>query len=160
MTGTPGYDKRRTAALVRWCDSAQTQLSAVGLLDGKALTTNKLLNRLLGMPVETQGQIFAYFTTILDKVIADAKKEGKYDATGIIKPGCESIEFRCGLVWSHAGFTPANRACRRHAADCDGFTQWDIIGRSQPRHQQLLNMSCLLCAFACVLCAAAGIPLS
>jgi hypothetical protein len=28
------------------------------------------------------------------QVVSDAKKEGKYDATGIIKPGCESIEFR------------------------------------------------------------------
>lgn len=28
------------------------------------------------------------------QVVAVAKKEGKYDATGIIKPGCESIEFK------------------------------------------------------------------
>lgn len=32
--------------------------------------------------------------SLLTQVVADAKKEGKYDATGIIKPGCESIEFR------------------------------------------------------------------
>jgi len=39
------------------------------------------------------------------QVVAVAKKEGKYDATGIIKPGCESIEFRwvvnsCTEVWT------------------------------------------------------------
>jgi hypothetical protein len=90
----------------RWCDAAQVQLSAVGLLNGKGLSTNKLLNRLLGMHVEMQGQIFGYFSTtlghhircflccLLSQVVADAKREGKYDATGIIKPGCDSIEFR------------------------------------------------------------------
>jgi len=68
LTGTPGYQARRTAVMMRWCDAAQIQLSAVGLLNGKALSTNKLLNRLLGMHVELQGQIFGYFSTILDKV--------------------------------------------------------------------------------------------
>jgi hypothetical protein len=35
-----------------------------------SVTTNKLLNRLLGMRVEMQGQIFSYFDTILRKVCA------------------------------------------------------------------------------------------
>lgn len=152
------YTNRRLAVLARWCDAVQDQLGAVGLADGKSVSTNKLLNRLLGLRVELQGQIFGYFSTILDKVrggwcvcirregrgeagreegtqgrrevcrscmplscvtlslphcvtltcvavspsppqtspqvVAVAKKEGRYDATGIIKPGCESIELR------------------------------------------------------------------
>lgn len=68
LAGTNAYTIRRQAAMIRWCDAAQVQLSAVGLLNGKALSTNKLLNRLLGMHVEMQGQIFGYFSTILDKV--------------------------------------------------------------------------------------------
>lgn len=66
--GTTAYTIRREAALRRWCDSAQIQLSAVGLLNGKQCSTNKLLNRLLGMHVELQGQVFGYFSTILDQV--------------------------------------------------------------------------------------------
>jgi hypothetical protein len=54
--------------LARWCDAAQSQLAAVGLADGKPVSTNKLLNRLLGLRVELQGQTFGYFSTILDKV--------------------------------------------------------------------------------------------
>jgi hypothetical protein len=35
-----------------------------------------------------------YCCLLLFQVVADAKREGRYDATGIIKPGCESIEFK------------------------------------------------------------------
>ena len=39
----------------------------------------KFLNRILGMEVEIQNSLFAYFTNTLGKIIMDAKKEGKWD---------------------------------------------------------------------------------
>lgn len=43
-------------------------------------TMTKFMNRLLCVKVSDQNVIFSYFTAILDKVIAQAKKEGRYDS--------------------------------------------------------------------------------
>lgn len=58
--------------LRRWCVSASLELAAVGL-DGSrirsgALNINTVLNRLLGMRVAMQAQVFGYFSAIMDKV--------------------------------------------------------------------------------------------
>jgi hypothetical protein len=67
--GTLAHTTRRRAAMRRFCATAQVEMDAAGLLKGeKSPSINKLLNRLLGMHVSVQEQIFAYFTTILDKV--------------------------------------------------------------------------------------------
>lgn len=68
--GTEGYNNRRRAVLNRWCGKAALLLESAGLLGGKAktVTIHMLLNRLLGMRVEMQGQLFGYFSAILDKV--------------------------------------------------------------------------------------------
>eukprot|EP00775_Hariotina_reticulata_P014308 gene14308-35_t len=112
--GTPEHTARRATTLSRWCQAAVRQMSSVGLMDkpeaamAAALSNrrskaggpsiNTLLNRMLGLQVAMQGQLFAYFTTILDKVVSNAKKEGKYESTSIIKPGCESISLRSSTV--------------------------------------------------------------
>jgi hypothetical protein len=68
-TGTIAHSARRKAAMRRFCGTAQLDMDAAGLLKGeKNPSINRLLNRLLGMHVSVQEQIFAYFTTILDKV--------------------------------------------------------------------------------------------
>jgi hypothetical protein len=51
-------------------------------------TINTLLNRMLGLQVAMQGQLFAYFTSILDKV------RGSGSALHI----CCSVHDRCGCT--------------------------------------------------------------
>jgi hypothetical protein len=67
--GTPSYFARLKAFLSRWCNKASNLLEAVGLLGkGKSVSIHMLLNKLLGMRVEMQGQLFSYFSAIMDKV--------------------------------------------------------------------------------------------
>jgi hypothetical protein len=67
--GTSGYADRREAHLSRWCNKASPLLEAVGLQGkGKSASIHMLLNKLLGMRVEMQGQLFSYFSAIMDKV--------------------------------------------------------------------------------------------
>ncbi|WIA42573.1 hypothetical protein OEZ86_008551 [Tetradesmus obliquus] len=90
--GTAGYTARREAFLDRWCDKASALLVSAGLVGSKkGASVHALLNKLLGMRVEMQGQLFGYFSAILDKVVSAAKKSGKYEGNGIIKPGCDII---------------------------------------------------------------------
>jgi hypothetical protein len=37
---------------------------------------NRLLNRLLAVPVEMQGQVFGHFSALTDALVAQAKKNG------------------------------------------------------------------------------------
>lgn len=74
-------------------DDLSNALAGVGLLeeeiDGLAKTRTmkdkdktdiaKFLNRILGLKVKLQNQLFKYFMDSMDKVISDAKKSGKYD---------------------------------------------------------------------------------
>jgi len=39
----------------------------------------KFMNRILGMEVEKQNAVFAFFTDTLNAIIAEAKKMGEYD---------------------------------------------------------------------------------
>eukprot|EP00878_Enallax_costatus_P040094 GHUV01046079.1.p1 GENE.GHUV01046079.1~~GHUV01046079.1.p1 ORF type:complete len:621 (+),score=132.82 GHUV01046079.1:286-2148(+) len=99
--GTPEYSSRRHAVLNRWCSAASIELNAVGLGANKTkngIAINTVLNRLLGMRVAMQAQFFGYFSTILDKVVSKAKKDGTYEGTGIIKPGCDKITLRSSEV--------------------------------------------------------------
>jgi hypothetical protein len=67
--GTFEYSNRRKACLSRWCDKASRLLVSVGLLGkGKGASVHMLLNKLLGIRVEMQGQLFSYFSAIMDKV--------------------------------------------------------------------------------------------
>lgn len=67
--GTAGYAARREAFLDRWCDKASALLLSAGLVGSKkGASVHALLNKLLGMRVEMQGQLFGYFSAILDKV--------------------------------------------------------------------------------------------
>ena len=40
---------------------------------------SKFLNRLLGLEVSLQNALFQYFTSTLDAVIQQAKRNGRYD---------------------------------------------------------------------------------
>ncbi len=40
---------------------------------------SKFLNRILGMEVEMQNHLFAYFTSTLEAIIQQARRDGKYD---------------------------------------------------------------------------------
>ena len=52
-----------------------------GCVDLFADATNisKFLNRLLGIPVKLQNQLFNYFTDTLGVLLVQAKRMGKYD---------------------------------------------------------------------------------
>lgn len=69
VAGTLAYSFRRQAAMDRWCLKAAVLFEAVGLYgSNKTPTVHMLLNKLLGMKVEMQGQVFGYFSAILEKV--------------------------------------------------------------------------------------------
>ncbi|XP_022110300.1 protein strawberry notch homolog 1-like isoform X2 [Acanthaster planci] len=58
----------------------------VPVLDKDSSNMSKFLNRILGMEVEMQNQLFAYFTATLDAIVQQAKRDGKYDM-GILDIG-------------------------------------------------------------------------
>ncbi|KAK9863620.1 hypothetical protein WJX84_004264 [Apatococcus fuscideae] len=62
------------------------------------LQVNKLLNRLLCIPLELQAKIFSCFSAMLDYQIREAKRNGRYDECGIVKPGCKQVEFTSSEV--------------------------------------------------------------
>mgnify|MGYP001807657591 CR=1 FL=1 len=62
----------------------------LGGLVSLASCTNSHYDVATSLPIH-----FLLHCRLLLQVVADAKRDGKYDATGIIKPGCESIELRC-----------------------------------------------------------------
>jgi hypothetical protein len=85
-------------------DKITTALIGVGLLhrsepagridlDKDATNISKFLNRLLGIPVKLQNQLFNYFTDTLGVLLLQAKKMGKYDG-GILDfgSGGENVE--------------------------------------------------------------------
>ncbi|XP_038054684.1 protein strawberry notch homolog 1-like [Patiria miniata] len=58
----------------------------VPVLDKDFNNMSKFLNRILGMEVEMQNQLFAYFTATLEAIVQQAKRDGKYDM-GILDIG-------------------------------------------------------------------------
>lgn len=65
-------------------------------LEKDSTTLPRFLNRLLGVPVRLQNQLFAYFTDSLANIIKKAKRTGSWDG-GIRGEGTGSIT---GLVIS------------------------------------------------------------
>ena len=60
---------------------------------------SKFLNRILGMHVEKQNQLFKYFSDTLNAIIQGAKRSGRYDQ-GILDVGT-TLEDRVELVRTH-----------------------------------------------------------
>ena len=48
-------------------------------LEKEATTMSRFLNRILGLPVGLQNQLFAYFMDTLAAVIKQAKRAGSWD---------------------------------------------------------------------------------
>jgi len=55
-------------------------------VEKEATILSKFLNRLLGLPFHAQNALFSYFTSIIDKLIKQAKDNGTFDA-GILDLG-------------------------------------------------------------------------
>lgn len=55
-------------------------------LDKDATTMSRFLNRILGLPVKLQNQLFSYFSDTLAAVIQQAKRTGRWDG-GILDYG-------------------------------------------------------------------------
>lgn len=53
---------------------------------GPSGDVSKLLNRLLGVPVKLQGNIFAFFMALQDAEIREAKRLGTFDQSAISTP--------------------------------------------------------------------------
>ena len=62
--------------------------SAMGAIsiDKDASTMSRFLNRILGLPVQLQNQLFAYFSDTLAAVVQRAKRTGHWDG-GILDFG-------------------------------------------------------------------------
>ena len=64
---------------------------------------SKFLNRILGMQVELQNALFAYFTETLTTIILQAKRNGRWDM-GILGAykGFRVVSIYCiTLKWAH-----------------------------------------------------------
>ena len=62
---------------------------------------SKFLNRILGMEVEMQNHVFAYFMSSLEAIIQQAKRDGKYDMGILGKPTSETVEEK--HHWTNRG---------------------------------------------------------
>ena len=60
-------------------------------LEKDSTTLSRFLNRLLGLPVGLQNQLFAYFTDTLASIIKQAKRAGSWD--GGIRGGESTLHF-------------------------------------------------------------------
>lgn len=74
--------------------------SGILTVEKESLNMSRFLNRILGLPVGLQNNIFSYFTDTLHSIIMDAKRLGRYDsgimdfgATGEHVEMVESREF-------------------------------------------------------------------
>ena len=83
------------------CCSALVGVGLIGRENGRTLsidkdafTISRFLNRILGLSVKLQNQLFAYFTDTLAAVIQQAKKLGRWDG-GILDFGAsgEHVEI-------------------------------------------------------------------
>ena len=54
-------------------------INGILVLDKDASTMSRFLNRILGLPVQLQNQLFNYFSETLAAVVKQAKKMGKLD---------------------------------------------------------------------------------
>ena len=50
-------------------------------MDKEAINISRFLNRILGLPVRLQNQLFAYFTETLAAIIQHAKRTGRWDGS-------------------------------------------------------------------------------
>ena len=58
----------------------------VSNIDKDATTMSRFLNRILGLPVQLQNQLFSYFSDTLNAVVQKAKRTGLWDG-GIMDYG-------------------------------------------------------------------------
>lgn len=65
-------------------------------LEKDSTTLPRFLNRLLGVPVRLQNQLFAYFTDSLANIIKKAKRTGSWDG-GIRGKGHHWLDHLVGL---------------------------------------------------------------
>ncbi|KAG9510530.1 Protein strawberry notch-like 1, partial [Fragariocoptes setiger] len=64
-------------------------------LEKEASNTTRFMNRLLGMRVEVQNALFAYFMTSMERAISMAKRMGRYDP-GIMDLNDDHGKVKCG----------------------------------------------------------------
>ena len=62
-------------------------------MDKEGVTISRFLNRILGLPVQLQNQLFAYFSDTLAAVVNKAKRDGYWDG-GIMDFGCSEEQVR------------------------------------------------------------------
>ena len=68
-------------------------LNSIGLTEGDKATVTNLLNRIMGLAVHKQNLLFAYFVEVLEMLIAQAKKDGRY-SEGVVDVTGEKIEVK------------------------------------------------------------------
>ncbi|XP_065178274.1 uncharacterized protein LOC135808951 [Sycon ciliatum] len=97
-------DSEDSASFAAWNKSMQGCLESMGLVqniatggvvrDKENTDVSRFLNRILGLKVQEQNQIFSYFTACLGKAIEAAKKDGTY-SEGVTDIQASSIQLAC-----------------------------------------------------------------
>jgi len=72
------------------------------LVDGKAIKVTTFLNRLLGLQLKLQTQVFSYWHIIMQELIRDAKSTGKFQE-GILDIGSELVLEKESVLFEDAG---------------------------------------------------------
>ncbi|KAL4201430.1 hypothetical protein AMTRI_Chr02g216010 [Amborella trichopoda] len=108
----PGCLREKPEAVREFLTQAKAALVSVGIIRDSVLVNGKdngritgrivdsdmhdvgrFLNRLLGLPPDIQNRLFEFFTSILDLLIQDARKEGQLDS-GIVDIKANVIEMQ------------------------------------------------------------------
>ena len=81
-------DKEKEKKFKIFAEEAKRAFLDAGLELGKDIKINTFLNRLLGLKLKLQTQVFSYWHVIMEELIRDAKKTGKFQE-GILDIGSE-----------------------------------------------------------------------
>jgi len=80
----------------------KNERSGIATLDKDCTNMSRFLNRILGLEVELQNRLFAYFTETLSVVVQQAKKSGRWDE-GILDLGAHGEAVNDVSVQTFAG---------------------------------------------------------
>ena len=71
-------------------------------IEKDATTMSRFLNRILGLPVKLQNQLFSYFSDTLEAVVQKAKRTGHWDG-GILDFGSSGEHVQIVATEQYAG---------------------------------------------------------
>lgn len=128
-------------------------------IEKDAATMSRFLNRILGLPVQLQNQLFSYFSDTLAAVVLKAKRTGSWDG-GILDFGSVGEHVAIVNTEQFAGDPAVNIASTQLLTVKGGnlgYITWDIIYRVADCGYRVWQMLFIMCVqydltLACCFC--------